>query len=76
MTSKRLFNDTECQIGGATIDLEDCLISRNKDSDLATFMIPDIILNQAGCYYLSTTEWPPNNISNGGRLICCGYPGV
>ncbi|WP_223786663.1 serine protease [Marinicella meishanensis] len=76
LTSKRLFIDTECQIGGATIDLEDCLISRQKESDLATFRISEITLNQAGATYPATTQWPPNRLKKGDRFICGGYPGL
>ncbi len=65
----------ECQIGGVRIQLEECIISIDEESDLATFNISEILFNQSGGKTHSTKYWPTEKGEKGEQIICGGYPG-
>jgi len=66
-----------CQICNSTIDLESCLIDRDKSLDIATFEIPSVLLSAAGLSAHKLTKgWPPPMPRPEDRTLIGGFPGV
>ena len=69
------FTSFGCQFGGATVEPERWLIDRNREADLATFSIPDVMLAPANLYPHYPVKWPTEPVHEREVVIYGGYPG-
>lgn len=74
---KKKSGSVRCQIGNSTIELESCVIDRNKSLDIATFEIPSVVLSASGLSaHKPTKGWPPPMPIPEDRTLIGGFPGV
>lgn len=64
-----------CQIGSVRYQPEKRVISRDVETDLVTFDVPEFIVAAAGCSPHDVFQWPPPPLSEGELVIAGGFPG-
>ncbi|MBS0471360.1 MAG: hypothetical protein JSR60_09830 [Proteobacteria bacterium] len=64
-----------CQMSDAVVDLEERLIDRNEELDIATFSVDQKILNDSRAVTIDVTDcWPPPKVEIRDTLTLTGFP--
>jgi hypothetical protein len=64
-----------CQLGGSTFEPEARLLSSNAKLDLASFSVPELLINACGANVHRATAWPPAELQEGELVLLGGFPG-
>ena len=64
-----------CQFGSAPVDIRSRVIVRDRDLDLATIEVSDVLVGPTGASFHAPTMWPPAPVAEGEVVLCGGYPG-
>jgi hypothetical protein len=73
---KERYSAFSAQVGNATVEPEKYLVARNKELDLATFSLSDILLAATGVAIHYPMQWPPEPIAEREVVLFGGFPGV
>lgn len=65
----------KCQMGGVTVEPEKYLVDTDQELDLATFVLPSVLLAATGAIAHNTQKWPPDPMMQAELAILGGYPG-
>lgn len=64
-----------CQFGSATVDIRHRVVARERDLDLATIDVSDVLVGPTGASFHAPLKWPPAPVAQGDVVLCAGYPG-
>lgn len=65
-----------CQLGSVTYDPENHILDVNRDLDLATFSVSEVVVAGSDSSPNKPLDWPPPSVTKGDILLCGGHPGA